>query len=89
MDYSALKDLCPFHQLETCVDCLVLKHGVSLAAESPAALNPLPEPNNLAEIILMSPNWELILADLTQWAYSKLKRQMLAYQSSDEERAVS
>ena len=79
MDYSALKDLCPFHQMEVVTDCLVLKHGV----------NPLPEPNNLAEIILMSPNWELILADLTQWAYSKLKRQMLAYQSSDEERAVS
>ena len=74
MDYSALKDLCPFHQLEIVVDALVLKHGA----------NPLPAPNNLAEIVVASPNWELIVADLTQWAYSKLKRQMLAYQSEAE-----
>ena len=74
MDYSALKDLCPFHQLEIVIDALVLHHGV----------NPLPERNGLAEIALASPNWELILADLTQWAYSKLKRQMIAYRDAAE-----
>ena len=47
MDYSALKDLCPFHQLEIVIDALVLEHGV----------NPLPQRNGLAEIALASPNW--------------------------------
>ena len=78
MDYSALKDLCPFHQMEVVTDCLVLAHGV----------NPLPEPNNLAEIILMSPNWELILADLTQWAYGTLKRQMIAYRDAEAQHST-
>ncbi len=74
MEYSALKDLCPFHQLEVVIDALVLKHGV----------NPLPAPNGIAECIVSSPNYELILADLTQWAYSKLKSKMIALRDSGD-----
>lgn len=74
MEYSALKTLCPFHQLEIVIDALVLNHGV----------NPLPAPNEIAECILASPNYELILADLVQWAYGKLKRELAPKLSSSD-----